>query len=187
MVGRVDVGGLVDGNRFGIAGDQLAAEQGLERFGQLDADIVLFEVDLLEERLVEQATHAAGGGQIARVAVAGVVQCSAQVVLHDLDVEQAGLQAGLDVCQLFSDAVLFLLHQVERDRSGVVSLEQLAALIEQPSLLLVQFPCLSICGVAACRRFGAEAGFDLLAHGGGQPLRPVPRHGRSARPGAGSR
>ncbi|WP_067895391.1 hypothetical protein [Nocardia vaccinii] len=126
MVGHVDAGGQFDRYRFGIAhcrGDQFATEQGLERFGQLDADLILFEVDLLEERLVEQAAHTVAGFRIARVAVAGVVQGGAQVGLYDLDVQQAGFKAGFDVRQLLGDAVLFLLHQVQRKRSSVMSLE----------------------------------------------------------------
>ncbi|MBH0779378.1 hypothetical protein [Nocardia bovistercoris] len=62
--------------------------------------MVLFEVDLLEKRLVEQATDGVTRFQVARMAVAGVVERGAQVVLSDLDAEQAGLQANFDPGQL---------------------------------------------------------------------------------------
>nr|WP_228838004.1 hypothetical protein [Nocardia amamiensis] len=166
LVARINAVDLIDSYRFGIArrgGDQLAAEECLERLGQFNADVVLFEVDLLEEGLVEQAPDAAVGLQVARIAVAGVVQRSTQVVLNDLDVEQAGLQVCLDPGQLPGDAVLFVFHQIERDRSGVVGLEQLGPLIEQALLLPVQLPRFTVGSFSAGGQFAPEAGFDLFA------------------------
>ncbi|MEU4321440.1 hypothetical protein AB0F85_27490 [Nocardia fluminea] len=97
-------------------GDQLTAEQRLERFGQLTANVVLFEVDLLEERLIEQTADAGVGFHIARIAVTGVVERGAQVVLNHLDVDQAGLQTNLDPGQLLSDATMALLADLDRAR-----------------------------------------------------------------------
>ncbi|MET8776599.1 hypothetical protein ABZV58_16445 [Nocardia sp. NPDC004654] len=154
MVVRVGNVGLTCPNGLDLAhtgGDQFTAQQGLERFGQLDVDMVLFEVDLLEECLVEQATDAGTCFQIARMTVAGVVERGAQIVLNDLDAEQASLQADLDPGQLVGDAVLFVFHEVERDRSGVVGLQQLRSFIEQALPLLLQVMSVAVGCLAADR------------------------------------
>ncbi len=74
VVALLDVCGDLRGRclTFGArrSSDQPATEQRLERFGQVSTDVVLFDVDLLEEGLVEQSPGLGAGGEVGRVAVA---------------------------------------------------------------------------------------------------------------------
>ncbi|MGN2641711.1 hypothetical protein ACTD5D_37225 [Nocardia takedensis] len=85
VVALLDVCGDLRGRclTFGArrSSDQPATEQRLERFGQVSTDVVLFDVDLLEEGLVEQSPGLGAGGEVGRVAVASVAECGSEVLL----------------------------------------------------------------------------------------------------------
>ncbi|WP_101599744.1 hypothetical protein [Brevibacterium sp. Mu109] len=66
------------------------------------------------------------------------VQRVVQVVASRGVLVVVGIDPVLDRLQPAADAVLFLLQQVQRDRSGVVCLKQFALLLLQPSPFLRQ-------------------------------------------------
>ncbi|HEY0259504.1 MAG TPA: hypothetical protein VGC18_06585 [Lacisediminihabitans sp.] len=134
-----------------VAGGGLRAgvEQEREGAGGHRADLVLVgDVDLLEERLVEQAAHGVGCLLVHGVAVAGEVEAVGQFGLRFGVVRAGGVEPAGDLCQCGGDAVLFGFELVERDGSGVVGLHELVALDEQVVLLLGQVLGLK-CGLGA--------------------------------------
>ncbi|WP_143549037.1 hypothetical protein [Rhodococcus sp. ACS1] len=129
----------------------LIPEQRLERFGLFDPDVVLLDVDLLEECLVEQTPDVVISPQIGGIAVHRVAQGRPEVLLHQLKVHHARLQAGFHSGQLGCDPVLLGFQQIEGHRACVVSLEQPGALVQQalpPSIQLLLFAFGGLLGCA---------------------------------------
>jgi homoserine kinase len=86
--------------------------------------------------LVEQATNVAVGFDVGGVAVTQEVEDLSQGGAGGL---VAGLDVGellLDPAELAGDALVFALEQVDRDRAGVVRVEQLLPLSDELGPLL---------------------------------------------------
>nr|WP_231974531.1 hypothetical protein [Tessaracoccus timonensis] len=114
----------------------IGGQDGLDRFGRLEGGVVLvIDGDAVEQCPVE---HPPLGGFGLGVDVADVGEESEDCVEPDLGLVVGGFQrfepAG-DRLQARADAVLLGLEQVERDRVGVVSLEELDLLGFEPGLL----------------------------------------------------
>ncbi|WP_063711370.1 hypothetical protein [Nocardia asiatica] len=147
---------------------QPATEQRLERFGQVSTDVVLFDVDLLEEGLVEQSPGLGVGGEVGRVAVAGVAECGSEILLDYFQVGPACFESAVNLGKLCGDAVLFGLHQVERHGSGVVGLEQLGTLVQQAFLPCGEFACGSLRSGSVLGEIVTEAGLHAFAEFGAE-------------------
>ncbi|MGF1653358.1 MAG: hypothetical protein ACFCUP_08595 [Actinomycetales bacterium] len=85
-----------------------------------------------EECLVQESSDLGTGVPVGPLAVGEEIECEREVALDGLGVGLCGAQLGLHGLQLAGDAVLFGLEQVEGDGAGVVGLEQLLPLGEQP-------------------------------------------------------
>ncbi|MDQ4113909.1 MAG: hypothetical protein M3306_22850 [Actinomycetota bacterium] len=136
----------------------LGVEQHLEGPGVLDAEfVVLVDVDLGEERLVAQpaVSVVAAGVDVGAVLqqVQGVVQVRAGVGVLAV----VGVEAAVHLVELACDAVLLSLEDGERDRVGVVGLQE-------PVLLVLQ-------SVAV----GGELG-ELVGFGGHESVELVVQH-----------
>lgn len=97
------------------------------------AAVVCFGVDqyAAEEDLVEQLLEVVGGGDVHAVAVFEQVQGLLEVLADLGGVGLVAIELALDGVEFSADAVLLLLEQLQGDGSGVVGLEQAAALVLQ--------------------------------------------------------
>ncbi|WP_043562506.1 hypothetical protein [Actinomyces israelii] len=95
--------------------------------------MVCFGVDqyAAEEDLVEQLLEVVGGGDVHAVAVFEQVQGLLEVLADLGGVGLVAIELALDGVEFSADAVLLLLEQLQGDGSGVVGLEQAAALVLQ--------------------------------------------------------
>jgi hypothetical protein len=116
--------------------DNLVAADGGEGLRQLGVDAVvvafLDDLQLREEGLIQQPPDLRAGVPVRPLAVGEEVEGEGEVALDGLGVSLGGVELGLDGFQLPRDAVPFTLQQVARDGTGVVGLEQLPPLGEQP-------------------------------------------------------
>ena len=138
------VGGFVC-LEFGVlaCGDE-AAEKVVEGLLVVEADtegpaaFVFVDVDLGEERLVEQAPSGIVCLEVGGVAVAGEVEGFGQELLGAIEVGGGSVQVSLDAGELAGDAVLLGLEEIEGYGAGVVSVQELLALGGQGNALLVK-------------------------------------------------
>ncbi len=118
---------------------QLLSKDHVEGRRQLARDLALVaEQQALEERHIELPPQPVIGLAIGGGAVAGPRQGTGEVGLGLLEVALDLRQAAFRVCDLGREPVLLALEQVERDRIGVVGVQELLAfafeLPEPPSL-----------------------------------------------------
>ncbi|TDD73062.1 hypothetical protein E1262_00820 [Jiangella aurantiaca] len=130
---------------------EFLVEERSEGPGVLCLHGVVVDKDFLEERLVEEPADAVWGVSIDGLTVAD--QLDAVVGLgFCLGMVGAGVvEAGVDACQHAPDAGLLVLELVQRDRSGVVGLEEFVPLRQEIAPLLGQVVDLHL-------RFGVEDG-----------------------------
>lgn len=120
---------LLGCSELGGDGDLLAEER-FERFGELARDLVgVVDPELLEDGLVELSTQRRAGCEVGAFPVDGEVDGSGEVRLDRLEADVDRCQSLFGCGQLTGDAVLFDLEEVERDRVGVVGIEELLALV----------------------------------------------------------
>jgi hypothetical protein len=91
--------------------------------------VVLVDEQSLEERLVELAAEFVGGAAVGGFAVLGQGQCLGEIGLGRVGVVVHRGEARFGCGDLGGDAGLFGLEEVERDRIGVVGVEQSLAFI----------------------------------------------------------
>ncbi len=137
--------GFFDGLRQFLAflGDdrspQILAQQHVERLGQLARDrAVVVDQQPLEEREVEVPSHRARCFAVGRLAVAHSGESAVHVGFGCLEVALDGHETAFDGGDFGRNPGLLALEQVERDRVGVVCIEQLLTLafeFAQPALL----------------------------------------------------
>lgn len=75
------------------------------------------------------------GFDVGGVEVADELQCAFEVPLDDVELEFKDAESFFDVVQLAGEAFLFAFEKVERERTGVVGLEELGSLVERAALL----------------------------------------------------
>lgn len=124
-----------------VAGGGLrgGVEQEREGAGGHRADLVVVgDVDLVEERLVEQAAYGVGCLLVHGVAVAGEVEAVGQFGLCFGVVRAGSVEPAGDLCQRGGDAVLFGFELVERDGPGVGACMSLSRWMSKSCFCLVR-------------------------------------------------
>ncbi|WP_287016633.1 hypothetical protein [Gordonia sp. (in: high G+C Gram-positive bacteria)] len=148
MVIAVDACGGCAGERVG-GNSRCNGLDGVEGFVERAGGVVLAEFDAFEERLVVEPPDGWCGGEVAVMAVLGVLERNVEVVL-DLGAGRGrSVHLVVDAGQLAGDPVLFGLEQIERDGVGVVSAEKLGAFGEQSVLLRGEVTVLFLVGFSA--------------------------------------
>ena len=124
--------------------------------------------DVCEEYLVEQLLEVVGGGGVHAVAVLEEVEGLVQVAANQGGVGLVALECVLDPGQLAADAVLLFLEQLQGDGSGVVGLEQAAALVLQLGASDSQGADVLLGAGLDVVQLLVQVGLDYPAVGGGQ-------------------
>lgn len=104
-----------------------------------------------------------GGGGVEAVAVLHQVEGLVEVGPHESGIDVVALEGALDVVQLAADSTLFLLEQLEWHGSGVVGVEEAAALGLQLAASYAQGAGVFLGVGLDTVQFGEEVVGDLLA------------------------
>jgi hypothetical protein len=142
---------------------EVGSQERGERFGELGSESVVFEVELHEERLVEEAPYVWPGLEVALLRMVQERERHRQV---RFDLVVAGLRpahAVVDLRESGGDAVLLAFELLERDGSGVAGLEQLRAFVDQPLPPNDDLLRLGVGGRPVGRNVGEDQLADLLA------------------------
>ncbi|MFT3663052.1 MAG: hypothetical protein QM809_17285 [Gordonia sp. (in: high G+C Gram-positive bacteria)] len=94
--------------------------QGVERFIEDTGSLVVADLDPFEERLIEESADVWLGGEVAVVAVLGVLERELEVGFECVDGRNSGCDLALDCGKLPGDTFLLVLEEFERHSAGVV-------------------------------------------------------------------
>ena len=111
-----------------LSGEVVCQEAAVGRREVHAGDLVVFQVDPLEDRLVELLAQHGRGGEVLGLGVAEEAESAFEALVEGVTFEAAGSHDRLGSGYLAGDAGLLGLEQVKRDGTGIVSFEQLLPL-----------------------------------------------------------